>query len=360
MAKRKTVDTMGAAECARRTGLTVRALRIYERHGLVKPARTASGWRCYGSQELVRLNAITALKSLGLSLSQIQRILTGPTPAIADVLRMQVGALDARRVAVENALLAARETLARLDSQQPLSLDELCNLVRRIQMTEQPNQRLRELINKQITPEEERAWVTYHAHHSREEVNRGMQFASEYRQVFLDLAALARAHADPAGPEAQGLVDRHNELLLEHRVREKAIAALEWNPQVAGKFLALGGQYYGDTGETDPASAQRVADFILSALKASPASQALNAIRDRAANLMDRGEAPSSAAAQALAADLRATAARYRFGDPLVLTKWTASRGKMRLGENWVDLGERERGAWEYLGRTLAEAAAAA
>ena len=31
---------MNAAECARRTGLTVRALRVYERHGLIEPARS--------------------------------------------------------------------------------------------------------------------------------------------------------------------------------------------------------------------------------------------------------------------------------------------------------------------------------
>jgi len=45
-----------AAECAARTGLTVRALRVYEEYGLIAPQRTASGWRCYGKAELIRLN----------------------------------------------------------------------------------------------------------------------------------------------------------------------------------------------------------------------------------------------------------------------------------------------------------------
>jgi hypothetical protein len=34
-----------AAECAERTGLTVRALRVYEEYGLIAPQRTLSGWR---------------------------------------------------------------------------------------------------------------------------------------------------------------------------------------------------------------------------------------------------------------------------------------------------------------------------
>jgi MerR family regulatory protein len=58
MAKPKSGGAFRAAECARRTGLTVRALRLYERLGLIKPARSTSGWRLYGRRELVRLNAI--------------------------------------------------------------------------------------------------------------------------------------------------------------------------------------------------------------------------------------------------------------------------------------------------------------
>lgn len=34
-----------AVECARRTGVTVRALRVYERNGPIRPRRTEKGWR---------------------------------------------------------------------------------------------------------------------------------------------------------------------------------------------------------------------------------------------------------------------------------------------------------------------------
>jgi hypothetical protein len=37
MPKPKRPEPLNTAECARRTGLTVRALRVYERHGLIKP-----------------------------------------------------------------------------------------------------------------------------------------------------------------------------------------------------------------------------------------------------------------------------------------------------------------------------------
>ena len=63
-----------AAECTARTGLSARALRLYEEHGLITPGRTAGGWRLYGPEELVRLNALTLLKLAGLSLDQIAGI----------------------------------------------------------------------------------------------------------------------------------------------------------------------------------------------------------------------------------------------------------------------------------------------
>ena len=48
-----------AADCAARTGLTVRALRVYERAGLLKPGHSANGWRRYGPDDLMRLNTIS-------------------------------------------------------------------------------------------------------------------------------------------------------------------------------------------------------------------------------------------------------------------------------------------------------------
>src|SRR5690349_11058333 len=113
---------MGAAECARRTGLTVRALRVYEREGLIQPPRTAKGWRTYGPAELERLNAIAVLKSLGLSLAQFRAVLGGTALALASVLRMQVDSLRNRRNIAEKALSCVEAALARVMSKQSLSV----------------------------------------------------------------------------------------------------------------------------------------------------------------------------------------------------------------------------------------------
>ena len=41
---------LSPAEAARLLGVSAKALRLYERHGLVKPLRSENGWRTYGLQ----------------------------------------------------------------------------------------------------------------------------------------------------------------------------------------------------------------------------------------------------------------------------------------------------------------------
>jgi DNA-binding transcriptional MerR regulator len=153
MPKPKRPASLSAAECARRTGLTVRALRVYERHGLIEPARSGKGWRCYGPRELQRLNVIVTLKAFGMTLAQIRTLLATKTPPIARVLQMQLRACNARKDAADRALGLVQTALATIESGRPLSLEELCNLTRSMEMSNQ-HTIARELINEQITPDE--------------------------------------------------------------------------------------------------------------------------------------------------------------------------------------------------------------
>ncbi|MBF6175814.1 MerR family transcriptional regulator [Nocardia blacklockiae] len=61
-----------AAELA---GIGVQTLRLYEQHGLIRPARSAGGTRRYSGDDLARLHRITKLAGQGIQLSAIARIL---------------------------------------------------------------------------------------------------------------------------------------------------------------------------------------------------------------------------------------------------------------------------------------------
>jgi MerR family transcriptional regulator/heat shock protein HspR len=57
------------------TGLHPQTLRIYEREGLVDPARSAGGTRRYSTEDIGRLQQIMALTSDGLNLAGVRRVL---------------------------------------------------------------------------------------------------------------------------------------------------------------------------------------------------------------------------------------------------------------------------------------------
>lgn len=68
MAREWTVD-----EVAHHAGVSVRTLHHHDEIGLVIPTRTAAGHRRYTEFDVARLTQVVALRSVGLSLSEVQR-----------------------------------------------------------------------------------------------------------------------------------------------------------------------------------------------------------------------------------------------------------------------------------------------
>jgi MerR family copper efflux transcriptional regulator len=63
-------------EVSRRTGLTRKALRLYESMGLVEPVqRTDAGYRLYDAESLRRIELVRRAKLLGLTLAQAKEFL---------------------------------------------------------------------------------------------------------------------------------------------------------------------------------------------------------------------------------------------------------------------------------------------
>jgi DNA-binding transcriptional MerR regulator len=160
-----------AAECARRTGLSVRALRLYESHGLITPRRTGKQWRLYGAADIARLNEVLALKNLGISLTGIAQLMRGSPTDLGNLLAVQKQSLGDVRQRAERGLQVIDRLNAKLASGQPVSIDDLTSLAKETNMTD--------------TEQDKVAWRRYEQARPRTEVeiDRALyeQYAGHYR-----------------------------------------------------------------------------------------------------------------------------------------------------------------------------------
>ena len=344
-----------ASQCARLTGITVKALRVYESSGLIKPARSANGYRIYGQKELVRLNAIATLKSVGLTLAQVREAFEASSPRLPRILQMQLDEWRARRAAAEKAMVIVEAALVRVSARETLSIEELCQLIRSIEMSN-VQQVTRTLINEALTPEEEREWSTYYAALSPQETALHREHFEASRTITQELLRLMNAGAEPASAQVQALIERSNDLNTRCRFREGYVERLAWNAPLTRKLLALGQRLVATTaeatsaGSTDSArTSERFADFMSAAHRASKAGQALAGPLGEARALLARGERPDSAAAEAVARRFVEICSRHNLGAPLAYARWIVEFGPTIRGREAAKLYQESGDAWRFI-----------
>ncbi len=110
----KSSDVLPIGELARRTGLSVSAIRYYEDQRLIDPLRTGGNQRRYLRADIRRLSFILIAQKLGLSLGEIGEALRGlpqgRTPDARDWARIS-GAIRERIDAEMARLAKVREDL---------------------------------------------------------------------------------------------------------------------------------------------------------------------------------------------------------------------------------------------------------
>ena len=81
-------DLIPIGEVARRTGLSVSAIRFYEGKGLIEPIRTGGNQRRFLRSDIRRVSFILIAQQLGLALGEIEALMTslphGRTPTAKD------------------------------------------------------------------------------------------------------------------------------------------------------------------------------------------------------------------------------------------------------------------------------------
>jgi DNA-binding transcriptional MerR regulator len=121
-------------EFAELTGVTVRALHYYDRLGLLKPRRTAAGYRLYSGADAQRLEQIVALKFLGLPLKQVKLLLDRDGIEFAEALLQQRRVLEEKRLRLDRAISAIASVEKTMASGEPVAPSALKTIIEAIEM----------------------------------------------------------------------------------------------------------------------------------------------------------------------------------------------------------------------------------
>ncbi|MFI7537334.1 MerR family transcriptional regulator [Streptosporangium sp. NPDC049376] len=84
---------MRIGQAARAAGTTTRALRYYEKEGLLQAPRTAAGYRDYSQDDITRVRNIRELQGVGFTVEDIRlfaELLDRPVPATFTVVDTEV------------------------------------------------------------------------------------------------------------------------------------------------------------------------------------------------------------------------------------------------------------------------------
>jgi DNA-binding transcriptional MerR regulator len=220
--------------------VSVRTLRHYGAIGLLEPAaRTEAGYRLYTAADVARLYRILALRSLGLPLAEIGRMLDDDA-SLAAVLARQLAAVEQRMAAdaqLHRRLRALTEICA---GEGEPTVGQLTDTMEAISMSD-----------RYYTQEQQETLARRRAALGPE----GMRAAE---QAWADLIAAAEAEreagTDPSAPQMQAIAARWRELIeqftggdpgiresLGHMYREGGVERAS-RGGVSGELMAYVGQ----------------------------------------------------------------------------------------------------------------------
>jgi DNA-binding transcriptional MerR regulator len=216
------MSTFRIQEFATLAGVTVRALRHYDRLKLLSPAhRSDRGYRLYCDDDLGRLERILALRYLGLSLREIAELFNAPpsrgAETLAVTLARQRAALSERRDGLDRILRSIDHAVQR--AKNPAEPEWLLyqTILKEIQMQESTDWRA-----KYYSPE---AFEKLQTQRASMTVDQWKDAGARWRSLLADVQSALDREVSPDSPEGRTLVARWIRLGDEFTLGDPEIAA---------------------------------------------------------------------------------------------------------------------------------------
>lgn len=201
--------------------MTARALRFYDKVGLLSPAQhSEAGYRLYSDEDLPTLQQILAFKFLGFSLEEIKVCLQTDTERLQEVLAMQKAMMQEKRARLDAAIQAITqaEQLWQTGRGDVASLVDVIRVMHMGQnkewvnkyLTEEQQQKMAEISRKSYSPEAVQKLAEWGKGWSEADQERANQ---QWGAIAAELKRLTSAGADPAGSEAQAVAKQFSDLI---------------------------------------------------------------------------------------------------------------------------------------------------
>ncbi|MGD9804902.1 MAG: MerR family transcriptional regulator [Hyphomicrobiaceae bacterium] len=195
--------TLSIGELAKFAGVTVRALRHYERSGLIAAVRAENGRRVFTRSDIKPLKLIVALKRIGLTLAECKQVLAQDSAAFAEVVNNQLQALARKKENLEWSIAALTAAGDRTKRGGSLDTDTLIDVIVAAE-------------ELRVLPHDPRVSRYYdksqivRLHRRRPGRNRQKEIHAEWMALIREIEALAIS-GDPLAAEAQRAAVRLSE-----------------------------------------------------------------------------------------------------------------------------------------------------
>lgn len=180
---------MTSGEIAKKTGVSQKAIRLYDEKGLLKPSDYSEGnYRLYDKEALLVLEKIIALKQIGFSLEEIHdSLISEKNMNIVESLNRQLEIMEAKKYEIERTITCIRNVLLRGDGEP--NWDSVAEIVKMIQMDQRADERHWEAL-KHTSDEVDwyvKIYDTLHLKEKTKVLDLGCGFAKLWRNNWSDI-----------------------------------------------------------------------------------------------------------------------------------------------------------------------------
>jgi DNA-binding transcriptional MerR regulator len=197
------------SELTRQSGVTRRALRLYEQKQLIRPPRSVdNGYREYDRETVERVHTIRLLQTIGFSLAEVRQMIGGAKVDWAHTLSVQEEILIRRHTEIGDALRQVRSALARLRAGGPAK--EVAAVIDLIaaRATNEDYKAMRETVSKYYNEKAREKLANHPA--TPEEIKLGER---AWASIIEEIEGMIRDKKDPGSSQAKALVKRMDALI---------------------------------------------------------------------------------------------------------------------------------------------------